>query len=306
MLTHIKNILLIVVILYIIGYICNLYEKIFDKLSLNVLSIANINPMLFYFITPIFFWLASKSFLFKNANGPLMSHIKSLFFNLDKPDLFKKVVPFTSLVALVISSLLAVCAGGGLGSEAVIVNISMILLLFASDFFKNTITKINIENLLYIGYVFAFTIAFRTPISSLILAVEKSVASNSVNIFTNILYACLAIGIAMIFMQDHDKIFPNATPQAYDFTFSSIFKYIILAVICGIISSIFFKITYKVYFDVKDLVLNNTIMFNIIPILLGLCLAFIINTTGNASLTSGKIDINEMFNKHYIYDYKIQ
>ena len=104
-----------------------------------MLSNAEINPKMFYFITPIFFWLASKSFLFKNANGPLMSHVKSLFNNLDKPDFFKKVVPFTSLVALVISSLLTVYAGGALGYEAVVVSISTFFLLFASDFFKNVV-----------------------------------------------------------------------------------------------------------------------------------------------------------------------
>ena len=303
MFTHIKSILLIVVILYIIGYICKIYEKTNDDLSLYVLSISDINPKLFYFITPLFFWLASKSFLFKNANGPLMSHVKSLFYNLDKPDFFKKVVPFTSLLALVISSLLAVYAGGALGPEAVIVNISMIFLLFASDFFKNIVKQINIENLLYIGYIFGFTFAFKTPISSFVLAVEKSVVGHSHNTLTNILYACIAIGIAIIFMGD-DKMFPDAMPQKYELKISNILKYSVLAAVCGIFASVFFKIAYKVYFEVKKLVLNNSIMFNTIPVLLGLCVAFIINTTGSASLSSGKRDINEMFAKLYVYNYE--
>ena len=303
MFTHIKSILVIVVILYIIGYICKIYEKINNDLSLDVLSTADINPKLFYFITPLFFWLASKSFLFKNANGPLMSHVKSLFYNLDKPDFFKKVVPFTSLLALIISSLLAVYAGGALGPEAIIVNISMIFLLFASDFFKNVVKQINIENLLYIGYIFGFTFAFKTPISSFVLAIEKSVVGHSHNTLTNILYACIAIGIAMIFMGD-DKIFPDAMPQKYELKIGSFLKYSILAAICGIFSSVFFKIAYKMYFEVKKLVLNNAIMFNIIPVLLGLCVAFVINTTGSASLSSGKRDINEMFGKDYVYNYK--
>ena len=301
--THIKSVLFIIVILYVIGYICKIYEKINNSLSLDVLSTAETNPKIFYFVTPIFFWLASKSFLFKNANGPLMSYIKSLFYNLDKPDFFKKVVPFTSLIALVISSLLAVYAGGALGPEAIIVNISMIFLLFASDFFKNIIKQINIENLLYMGYIFGFTFAFKTPISSFILAIEKSILGHSQKTLTNILYACIAIGVAMIFMDD-DKIFPSATPQKYELNVSSILKYSLLAVICGVFSSVFFKGTYKMYFEVKNLVLNNTIMFNVIPLLLGLCVAIIINTTGVVSTHNGKQHINNMFGKQHVYGYE--
>lgn len=303
MFPHVNSVLLILAILCVTGYICNVYEKTNDKLSLDALSMVDMNPAAFYFITPACFWLASRSFLFKNANGPLMSHVKSLFYNLDKPDFFKKVVPFGSLIALTLSSLVAVYAGGALGPEAIIVNISMIFLLFASDFFKGVIKQINIENLLYIGYIFGFTIAFKTPISSFVLALEKSLVGHSHNVLTNVMYACMAIGIAMLFMGD-DKIFPNAMPQTYDLKISSIFKYGILAAICGIVSSVFFKVAYKTYFQVKTLVTNNVTMFNVVPVLLGLCVAFVINATGSASLSSGKRDINEMFKEHHVYNYK--
>ena len=76
MLTHIKSVLFAIVILCVTGYICKIYEKTTNDLSLHVLSNAEINSKIFYFITPIFFWLASKSFVFKNANGPLLSHVK--------------------------------------------------------------------------------------------------------------------------------------------------------------------------------------------------------------------------------------
>lgn len=85
MFTYIKSILFVIVTLCITGYICKTYEKINDKLSLDAVSNSDMNPKIFYFITPIF--LASiRAFLFKNANGPLMLHVKSLFYKLDKPD----------------------------------------------------------------------------------------------------------------------------------------------------------------------------------------------------------------------------
>ena len=306
MLTHIKSVLFAILILSVTGYICKIYEKTTNDLSLHVLSIAEINSKMFYFITPIFFWLASKSFLFKNANGPLLSHVKSLFNNLDKPDFFKKVVPFTSLVALATSSLLTVYAGGALGYEAVVVSISTFFLLFASDFFKNMIEQINIENLLYMGYIFGFTFTFKTPISSVILAMEKSIAVHSRNTLTNLLYACIAIGVATIYVGDNDKdkMFPDATPQIYELEISSILKYSVLAVICGIFSSIFFKTTYKMYDEVKKLVLDSTVMSNTIPIVLGLCVAGIINTTGSVSVNGDKKHINDMFGNNHVYNYK--
>jgi H+/Cl- antiporter ClcA len=302
MFTYIKSILFVILILCVIGYICKTYEKINDNLS-DAESNSDMNPKIFYFITPIFFWLASRTFLFKNANGPLMLHVKSLFYNLDKPDFFKDVVPFTSLIALATSSLLTVYAGGALGYETVVVSMSMILLLSASDFFKNIIQQINVEKLLYMGYIFGFTFAFKTPISSFVLAIEKSIVGHSHNTLTNVLYSCIAIGVAMIFTDD-DKIVPSATPQTYELEIISILKYSVLAVICGIFSSIFFKITYSMYHEVKKLVLNSTVMSNIIPLLLGLCVAIVINTTGYVSTQNGTQHINNMFGKHYVYSYE--
>ena len=305
MLTYIKSILLVIVILCIIGYISKIYDDVNVNLSLKTLSIADVNPAVFYLLTPLFFWMSSKSFLFKNANGPLLSHIKSLFYNMNEPGFFKKLVPVTSLIALVISSLLAICGGGALGSEAVLINISMITLLFASDFFKNNIKQINLESLLYIGYIFGFTFAFKSPISSFVLAVEKSLMGHSKNILTNILYSCIAIGVAYLFI-NNDKIFPNSKPLEYTtwLGVSSIIQYSGLALLAGIFASVIFKFMYKMYFHTKHLVLTNSTMLNIIPILLGLCVAFIINKTGKVSTNQGKRALNDMFGGKHVYNYK--
>ena len=113
-----------------------------------------------------------------------MLHIKTLFDNLNFPNLFKSVVPITSLVMLVLGNLFSTYAGGALGSEAVIVNIAVILLLYGI----NLLSKVGIENiegLLYIGYIFGFTFAFRSPMASLVLGIEKSL-SHPASIITNI------------------------------------------------------------------------------------------------------------------------
>jgi H+/Cl- antiporter ClcA len=236
---------------------------------------------------------------------------------MNDPSFFKNLVPVTSLIALVISSLLAVCGGGALGSEAVLINISMITLLFASDLFKNSIKQINLESLLYIGYIFGFTFAFKSPISSFVLAIEKSIMGHSKNILTNVIYSCIAIGVAYLFI-GNDKIFPNSKPLEYNTEsglsglsrlsglsgLSSILQYGGLALLSGIFTSVLFKFMYKMYFLTKHLVLNNSIMLNIVPILLGLCVAFIINKTGKVSTNQGKRALNDMFGGKWVYNYK--
>jgi len=303
MISQIKSIIFIIITLCIIGYIYKVYETTYEQFSLNATTKAETNPKIFYVLSPIFFWIASNAFLFKNANGPLMSRIKSLFYNLNEPAKFKTLIPLASLFALVISSLTAVYGGGALGSEAILISISVILLLFASDFFKNNIKQLHIENLLYIGYIFGFTFAFRSPLASAVLAIEKSLMSHSNNLITNALYSFIAIAIAYFFMND-EKMFYSATPQKYTYDLSSVLQYAILALLCGIFASLFFNFMYKMYFAVKNVYSNNYIIFNIIPIVLGLCVAAIINNTDAVSVGEGKKSINAMFSGENVYTIK--
>lgn len=294
------NILFSIGILFIIGYVLNVYEEINKKMTLNAISLSNNNPKIFYIITPILFWISSQAFLFKNANGPLMLHIKILFENLKIPNFFKSVVPFTSLVMLVLGNLFSTYAGGGLGTEAVIVNISIILLLYGSNLLNNIV---NIEGLLYIGYVFGFTFAFKSPISSLVLGIEKSIMTHPDNIITNIIYSCIGITIASLLI-NKDKIFPNVLPKEFNSDVSTTLHYGLFSIISGIFTSLLFKFMYKTYSAVKGIHTNNRLLFNIIPIMAGLCLALIINKTDSVSLGQGKQPIDNMLSGKYVYTVK--
>ena len=117
------TLIFIIVALFCIGYICQLYRLTFVNLSLDAkLNIVK-NPSILYLLSPLFFWIASRTFLFKNANGPLMNNINNLFKNLNEPNMFKKIVPFTSLLAVIASSLITIFSGGSLGSETIIIYI---------------------------------------------------------------------------------------------------------------------------------------------------------------------------------------
>jgi len=188
-----------------------------------------------YLLTPLLFWVASRTFLFKNANGPLYSNIHNLFKNLDYPNYFKIDFPFPSLLAIVAGSLIAIYAGGALGPETPIIYMSMILLLYAYNLFKgifkNFSLELNFESLLYLGYIFGITILFHSPLASLVLVLEKSIRDGSANIASNVIYCCVGILVAYSLVDISNNLFQDP-PVSFAYSVSHTIQYLILAIIC--------------------------------------------------------------------------
>lgn len=288
----IKNLItfiFLIITLYCIGNICILYRDAFTNLSLDAKMNIFKNPKIMYLLTPLLFWVASRSFLFKNANGPLNSNIYNLFKNVDFPSYFKTDFPFISVLAVIASSLIAVYAGGALGSETPIVYISMILLLYAYSFFKvwfkSIASELNFESLLYLGYVFGITLLFRSPLASFVLSIEKSLHEGSSNIIMNVAYCCIGILVAYTITNEATgNLFNLFEEPPIQFTFSiiDIIQYLFLAFICGIIASLLMKIMTLLFYGVRSLVEKSAVLLNVIPILFGLCVATLINYSDNA------------------------
>jgi H+/Cl- antiporter ClcA len=296
----------ILVTLFFIGYICQLYKHTFVNLSLDAkLNIVK-NPSVLYLLSPLFFWIASRTFLFKNANGPLMNNINNIFNNLNEPNIFKKIVPFSSLLAIVASSLLTVFSGGSLGSETIIIYISILLLLYMFNYFKKYLVEINIENLLYLGYIFGVTIAFKSPLSSAVLVLEKSLRSNSKKIVSNFIFCCIGILIAYSLVDKSKDVF-TSLPVSFTYSASHFLQYSFLAIFCGVIASVLFKIMTEMFNTVQNLVTKSTTLLNVIPIFFGFCLAVLINNVnGGTEMTGEGITmVNCEFSKTCVYDFKI-
>jgi len=296
----------IIVTLFFIGYICQLYKHTFVNLSLDAkLNIVK-NPSVLYLLSPLFFWIASRTFLFKNANGQLMNNINNIFNNLNEPNIFKKIVPFSSLLAIIASSLLTVFSGGSLGSETIIIYISILLLLYMFNYFKKYLVEINVENLLYLGYIFGVTIAFKSPLSSAILVLEKSLRSNSKKIVSNFIFCLIGILIAYYLVDKSKDIF-TSSPVSFTYSTSHFLKYSFLAIFCGVLASILFKIMTEMFNTVQNLVTKSKTMLNVIPIFFGFCLAAMINNVnGGIEMTGEGITmVNCEFSKTCVYDFKI-
>ena len=296
----------IVVTLFFIGYICQLYKHTFAKLSLaSKLNIVK-NPSALYLLSPLFFWIASRTFLFKNANGPLMNNVYTLFKNLNEPNIFKKIVPLSSLLAAVASSLITIFSGGSLSSETIIIYISIFLVLYIFNSFKKYLTEINFENLLYLGYIFGVTIAFKSPISSAILVLEKSLRENSKKIVSNFIFCIIGILIAYSLVDKNKDIF-TSPPVSFTYSTSHFLQYSFLAIFCGVFASALFKTMTEMFNTVKNLVSKSKVLLNIIPLFFGFCLAALINNVGGGTEMTGEgiTMINCEFSKACAFNFKI-
>ena len=287
--TVIKNFvtfIFIIIALYCIGFICILYRYAFINLSLEAKMNIFKNPKAMYLLTPLLFWVSSRSFFFKHANGPLSSNIHNLFKNIDFPNYFKKDFPLTSVLALISSSLIAVYAGGALGPETPIIYMSMILLLYAHSLFttvfKNIASELNVESLLYLGYVFGITLLFRSPLASFTLSIEKSLREGSSNILANVAYCCIGIIIAYIMTNEVTGNLFQETPIQFEYKIIHIIQYLILALICGLTASILMKTMTLLFYGVRSLINKSKLLLHFIPILFGLCVATLINYSDNA------------------------
>jgi H+/Cl- antiporter ClcA len=301
----------LIITLYSIGFICILYRDAFTNLSLEAKMNIFKNPKTMYLLTPLLFWVASRSFLFKNANGPLNSNIHNLFKNVDFPNYFKTDFPFTSILTLISSSLIAVYAGGALGPETPMVYMSMILLLYAHSLFttvfKNNASELNFESLLYLGYVFGITLLFRSPLASFTLSIEKSLREGSSNILANIAYCCIGILIAYIMTNEVTGNLFKEPPVQFTYKITHIIQYLFLALICGFIASILMKTMTLLFYGVRSLINKSKLLLHLIPILFGLCVATIINYSDNAIriVGSGINLVNCELNDTCTYDFSI-
>jgi H+/Cl- antiporter ClcA len=263
-----------------------------------------------YLLTPLLFWFASRTFLFKNANGPLYSNIHNLFKNLDYPSYFKKDFPFPSLLAIVAGSLVAIYAGGALGPETPIIYMSILLLLYAynifKDVFKNYSLELNFESLLYLGYIFGITILFHSPLASLVLVLEKSIRDGSANIASNVIYCCVGILVAYSLVDISNNLFQDP-PVSFSYNVSHMIQYLILAIICGLLASILMAIMTSLFYGVNSLVNKSKVLLNILPIIFGFCVAALINTSehGDEITGSGIKLLNCEFYDTCVYNFKI-
>jgi len=254
-----------------ISYGVSLYRRIASVVTTTMQGVYTKNPALLYLITPIAFLIASQSYLFKNANGSLNAFVESLLKQIEQGKPIDSMVDPLSILAVTISSIVAIGGGGGLGSEMPSVYIGVCSLLYLSTF----VTKGYLEQVFYLGYAIAFTVVFGSPLASLSLILEKSINHQSTQPLLNVLVAITGICIAYYVKDPIASV--EVLSEPLDGSYLSVLTvilYCIFILICSVLAVFLLKSMGWLFGKA-----SSSGYTNLIAIAAGLLVAAIINNT---------------------------
>lgn len=279
------------------SYYRDIYDGGFEISKKYIEPLLANNPILLYIYVTVLFFLASRACLFKFSDGYFSSYIKQMLLSLsDNTNEYNKPNPFIgglSIIAVTIFSLLTVISGSGLGSEGVMIFLSVSIMVYLYFKFKKllNLVDVNTELLIYTGYIIGFDATFTSLISTIIFIFEKMFINHS-----SILYTYNAIIILLICLLVHYCI-KNRNPilnigkiQFDYYNVSNLLYIVILSLIIGVLCFLFFTSFISLYNTLK-----NYKHKDVIVVMFGILLAFMIQTCGLFISGSGESVINDVF-----------
>uniref|UniRef100_A0A6C0EFZ5 Uncharacterized protein n=1 Tax=viral metagenome TaxID=1070528 RepID=A0A6C0EFZ5_9ZZZZ len=319
----IKTILFLIIVIILVtkfnSFYRNIYDGAFDVSKKYIEPLLADNAVLLYIYVIVLFFLSSRSSLFKFSDGYFSSYIKQMILSISvNRNEYNKPKPFIdelSIIAIIVFSILTTISGSGLGSEGVMIFLSVSLMLYLYFNFKNLLglADINTELLIYTGYIIGFNATFTSFISTVIFIFEKMYINHS-----NILYTYHAITILLIillvqlFIKNRNPILKIEKIQFDYFNIYNLLYIIILSLIIGVICFLFFTSFITLYNSIKNYKYKNAVI-----IMLGMLLAFMIQNFGlficgsgesvintgfkNAGIMNNNDNINEAFNYKNVF-----
>lgn len=296
-----KTFLFLIVIIFVTTRFNSYYRDIYDggfEISKKYIShLLTNNTVLFYIYIIVLFFLASRASLFKLADGYFSSYIKQMLLSVsDNNNEYNKPNPYVgelSIIAVIVFSLLTSITGSGLGSEGVMIYLSVTIMVYLYFKFKKLLNLVDIDTelLIYTGYIIGFGATFTSFISTVIFIFEKMVINHS-----NILYTYHAISILLIclivhyFIKNRNPIL-NIRKINFDYyNVSNLFYIVILSLIIGVLCFLFFTSFMSLYNTLKNYKYKDAVV-----VMFGILLAFMIKTCGFFISGSGESVIDEGF-----------
>jgi H+/Cl- antiporter ClcA len=209
---------------------------------------------------------------------------------------YNKPNPFVgelSIIAVTVFSLLTTISGSGLGSEGVMIFLSVSIMVYLYFKFKKIlgIADINTELLIYTGYVIGFGATFTSLISTVIFIFEKMFINHS-----SILYTYYSIAILLIcllvhyFIKNRNPILNIGKIHFDYYNVSNLLYIVILSLIIGVLCFLFFTSFMCLYNTLKNYKYKDVFV-----VMFGILLAFMIQTCGLFISGSGESVINDGF-----------
>jgi len=203
-----------------------------------------------------------------------------------------------SIVAIIIFSLITSVSGSGLGSEGVMIYLSVSLMIYIFFKFKKFINldDVNTEILIYTGYAIGFDATFTSLISTLIFIFEKMIINHSNILYSpNIVILLFLVVIVHILLKNRIPIL-NIKQLHFDYSnIINLLYIVIFSIIIGVISCIFFTSFITLYNGVKKSKYKD-----FITVIFGILLSFMIHNFGLFISGSSETVINEGFKNAHL------
>jgi H+/Cl- antiporter ClcA len=264
------------------------YCKLFFDFGIEAKERLLINPLLAFFVPPIFFWGSAylcRKFA-KNSSGNTATHIETSLMRLKKsPNSLDEVstkLNFHSAIVNAASSLASTFGGGALGREAPSVYISASFFAVAAQKFKKFLPKINLETWIFAGSAAGFAIAFHAPIAGFIYIVEKLFSAKSKNFLDDIFLTAIALFVVIIILHKTDPLF--ATYNLHFWFGPELIIIALIAMVCGIAAFFFKAISVELYAKTAKIKSN---LWHLIPISAGFLVSIISIYGGIHSFSGG-------------------
>ena len=297
----IKTILVLIIIFLIIVkfnvYYRDHYDGIFEISQINIKKYMEKNPYYLYIYVTVLFFIASRISMFELSNGYYGTYIKNMLssVNDDKHE-YKPSTPFIgglSIIAIIIFSLITAISGSGLGSEGVMIYLSICMVIYMYFKFKNILglAKINTEVLIYTGYAIGFGVTFTSLISTIIFIFEKMFHNHSFILYSYNAIIVLLIAIFVHYFIKNRNPIINIDKLHFDYYNVSSLLYICLfSGLIGLICIAFFTSFISLFNTLNKYKYKDGTI-----IIMGIILSFMIHKFGVFIIGSNEDVINEGF-----------
>lgn len=227
------------------GIVCCGYAWLFSNIEKLSIGIFSENPYYAFVLFPCFLMFAFLA-VQKIAPGASGSGIPQVIVCIDKKyfHLSSTLLTFKVLFVKIVSSLLAIFAGAGIGREGPSLQISAIIAHQIGKFFEKFKYSVRHDQLLIAGAAGGLAAAFNTPIGGIVYAIEELAQEHIRSYKTVLLLSVLISGfIAQLLLGGYLYLgYPQILQQ---FAFKSILAVIVVSFLAGILGSLFSKLLFK-------------------------------------------------------------
>jgi H+/Cl- antiporter ClcA len=283
----------------VVGTVAVLYGNLF--LELTQIAQERIHeawlfvPYAGFIVTPVLFVVAAMlcRTIAPRAAGSGPEHVMAALQKLETDEGKKHGVhEYLSLriaIIKIISSLIGIFAGGALGREGPVIQISASIFYVIGEKVRRFLPVMDIRTWVIAGSAGGFAAAFNTPLAGIVFAIEELAAIHFVQFKANVFWAVIIAGITSQLLTGSYILFefPQVTPEWN----IDLLVILLVAILCGIFAWL-----------LKRMILLGSQWFShlrgwvwyVVPVIAGLAVATVSYKVGTSTFGAGVINVQSV------------